>query len=58
MDPQEIIEFLEQGNIGLTISVEESKVLEIKVIGNNVDVNILDLQKFGKLKEEYKRWRG
>ncbi len=57
MDLDRIIDFLEKGDIGLTISVEDADVLEVKVKDKNVDLNILDMDRVGKLKEEFKKWK-
>ncbi len=57
MDFDRIIGFLEKGDIGLTLSVEDVDVLEVKVKDKNVDLNILDMDRFGKLKEEFEEWK-
>ncbi|MFQ5975028.1 MAG: hypothetical protein ACE5J5_01755 [Candidatus Hydrothermarchaeales archaeon] len=57
MDFDKIMKFLEIGDVGLTISVEDTDVLDVRVKEKNVDLNILDMDKFEMLKEELKKWK-
>ena len=57
MDIIKAIEFLENSDIGMTISVEDADVLKVKMNGKDVDVDILDMDKISKLKEDFKKWK-
>ncbi|MEE8358752.1 MAG: hypothetical protein V3R82_05005 [Candidatus Hydrothermarchaeales archaeon] len=49
-----IMDLLERGDIGLKISVEDTDVVEIRVKDKNIDLDILDMDKLGRLREEFK----
>lgn len=57
MDFDKIMKFLEIGDVGLTISVEDTDILDVRVKEKNVDLNILDMDKLEMLKEELKKWK-
>ncbi|MFQ5888209.1 MAG: hypothetical protein ACE5HY_05885 [Candidatus Hydrothermarchaeales archaeon] len=57
MEFDKVMKFLELGDVGLTISVEDTDVLDVRVKEKNVDLNILDMDKLEMLKEEFKKWR-
>ncbi len=54
MEFDAIMDFLERGDVGLKISVEDTDVVEIRVKDKNVDLDILDMDKLGRLREEFK----
>lgn len=54
MEFDAIMDLLERGDIGLKISVEDTDVVEIRVKDKNIDLDILDMDKLGRLREEFK----
>jgi len=49
-----IMDLLERGDIGLKISVEDTEVVEVSIKNKNIDLDILDMDKLDKLREEFK----
>ena len=47
-----IIDALEKKGVGLQLSVEGQKTIEITVKNKNIDINIVDPSKIGKLIKE------
>ncbi len=54
MEFDAIMDLLERGDIGLKIFVEDTDVVEIRVKDKNIDLDILDMDKLGRLREEFK----
>ncbi len=54
MEFDAIMDLLERGDVGLKISVEDTDVVEIRVKDKNIDLDILDMDKLGRLREEFK----
>ena len=48
----DIIETFEKNNVGIQLSVEGKKTLEIKVKDKKIDINIVDPSKIGLLIKE------
>ncbi|AVB76177.1 hypothetical protein [Methanococcus maripaludis] len=47
-----LIDTLEQKGVGIQLSVENQKTVEISIKNKNVDINIVDPSKIGKLIKE------
>lgn len=54
MEFDAIMDLLERGDIGLKISVEDTDIVEIRVKDKNIDLDILDMDKLDRLREEFK----
>ncbi len=56
MDRTSWLIFLCENKVGLKVAVEDAEVLSVKPSGNNLDIEIYDLKRLKKLREEYKNW--
>jgi hypothetical protein len=51
MELMELIKILEDNHVGISLSVEDRKIAELKMNGKTLDFNILDLKGLKKLAE-------
>jgi hypothetical protein len=57
LDLLKALESLEGRNLKLNLSQDSIELLELRINGKNIDVEIKDREEFKKLFKEFKKWK-